>query len=198
MSRVLSALPANYKPCGTLDISKNGLVAVGLTVVAAVSLVPIGWLVLMFLAVARPDAKSSDLRVGFPDIFVVLAILVGLIAFMVIAHEALHGLGFWAVTQERPSFGVRGLYAYAGAPNWYISAAQYLPIALAPLMVITLAGLALLLVTPRAVVPVIFLVIVLNASGAVGDIAVLLWLLTRAGSPIVRDSGEEITLYRLV
>ncbi len=116
---------------------------------------------------------------------------------MVLVHEAIHGLCFWLTIGSRPTFGFRGLYAFAAAPGWYISSGHYMTIALAPLVAVTVAGLALLLVAPVAAIPALFLFVVVNAAGAIGDILVVLWLLTRPPATLVQDSGDAVTVFQL-
>jgi hypothetical protein len=146
--------------------------------------------------VVRPEAPPLAARLAAGELLSVLAGLAIVTVAVVLTHEGLHGLSFWLVTGRPPRFGLRGLYAYAGAPGWYIPRDRYLPIALAPLTAITLAGLALLTVAPARAIPAVVVAVALNASGAVGDLAVVVWLLRGPRSTLVQDSGEAVTLYR--
>jgi hypothetical protein len=189
-------LPAGYEPGGTLDLSKNRLAAVGLGVGATAILLPITWLLLQLVAFTRPEAGTFQFEIrGFQGLLV-LAGLVVLIAVMMVAHEAIHGLFFWAYTGERPVFGLRGLYAFAGAPRWYIPRGQYVIIGLAPVVVITILGLVLLLVTPSPAVLVVVGAVALNAAGSIGDLIVVVWLLARPPATLARDTGDAVTVYQ--
>jgi hypothetical protein len=196
MSRATMALPDTYAPSGVLDLSKDRAVMIGVNVAAAVALLPAGVLVLGFVAAFRPEAASGSIQVGGFGALLVLVVLAAVIALVVVTHEAVHGAGFWLVTGARPKFGIRVPYAYAAAPNWYIPRNQYLPIALAPFVLLTLGGLALVLIVPIAAVPALALGITLNAVGAIGDLIAAVWLLTRARSSLVRDLGVSMMVYR--
>jgi hypothetical protein len=196
MSRATRALPDSYAPSGTLDLSTNRAVMIGVNVAAAVALLPVGWLVLWFIAAFRPEAASVSFRVDGFGALLVLVALVAVIVLVAATHEAVHGVGFWLATGARPAFGIRVPYAYAAAPNWFIPRDQYLPIALAPFVLITLAGLALLLVVPSAAILALALGIVLNAVGAIGDLIAVVWLLARPRSSLVCDQGVSIGVYR--
>jgi hypothetical protein len=196
MSRATMALPDTYAPSGELDLSKNRAMVIGVNAAGTAALLPAGFLVLWFIAAFRPGAASGEFRVDALGSLLVILELAAAIALVVIVHEAVHGLCFWLVTSARPAFGLRIPYAYAAAPNWYIPRDQYLLIGLAPLVLITLAGLALLLIVPSAAVPVLALMIVFNAAGAIGDLIAVVWLLIRPRSSLVRDRGDSMTVYR--
>jgi hypothetical protein len=188
--------PDSYRRHGTLDLSRSRAAALALSVASALLLVGFGWLTVRYVAAVRPEVPPLQARLGAGELLPVLAALAAVTVAVVLAHEGLHGLCFWLVTGRPPRFGLRGLYAYAGAPGWYIPRDRYLPIALAPLTAITLAGLALLTVAPARTIPAVVVAIALNAAGAVGDLAVVVWLLRSPRSTLVHDSGEAVTLYR--
>jgi hypothetical protein len=195
MRPALDTLPSNYQRDGTLDLSKSGLSIIGVIGAALALLLPAGWLTLLYLAAVRPDARSLEGSLDPAEMLLLLAALFALAISIALVHEAVHGLFFWFATRRRPVFGFRGLYAFAAAPGWYIPPSRYIVIGLAPLLLITLAGLALFLVIPVTAIPALFLFVVFNASGAAGDILVVLWLLTRPRACLVHDSGDAITLY---
>ena len=188
-------LPEDYETAGTLDFAKSRATLLALNLAALVLLILVVVLLLVFLAATRPDVGGS-FELGGLDMLLALAVAMALVALVVVAHEAIHGIGFWLVTRERPEYGFRGYYAYAGAPAWYIPIGQYLPIGLAPLVVITLVGLGLFQVVPSEAIPAVFLVVAFNAAGAVGDIAAVAWLCVKPRDSLVRDTGSTILLYR--
>jgi hypothetical protein len=113
-----------------------------------------------------------------------------------VLHELIHGLFFWLFTRTRPAFGFKGAYAYAAAPGWYIPRSQYIIVGLAPLVLITLGGFALLVVVPAWLIPALLFVVVMNGAGAVGDIAVVGWLLVQPRATLVHDLGDAVAIYR--
>lgn len=118
------------------------------------------------------------------------------IVLVILLHELVHGLFFWWFTGKRPHFGAGAGYAYAAAPpDWYLPRRQYIIVALAPLGLITVMGLALLPFLPATAVIYLFVALLFNAVGSVGDLAVVGWLLRKPAQLLVQDSGPAMTIY---
>jgi hypothetical protein len=191
------SLPANYAPYKTIDLTTDTRAMVILNIGALVLLLLGGWLLLWLLEVLRPDI-ISDGTVSISGLNFVLMVLlvIGLLGLMIIIHEAIHGAFFWLYTRSRPYFGFKGMYAYAAAPEWYIPRNQYLVVGIMPFVLITLVGLLLLPVAPAwLLLPVLF-VVLMNASGAAGDVLIVGWLLLLPAHTLINDLGDAITLYR--
>ncbi len=101
----------------------------------------------------------------------------------------LHGVAFWLATCQRPEFGLRLPDAYPAAPAWPVPRAMYICIALAPFVLITVAGLALLSLVPAVFVPALVLVVAVNAAESAGDVAVVMWLIVQPSNTLVQDKG---------
>jgi hypothetical protein len=132
---------------------------------------------------------------GFAGLMRYLLSGIALLALMVALHEGIHGLLFWRFTGARPTFGFKGLYAYAAAPDWYLPRNQHIVVALAPLLLITLGGLVLLAVLPEVALLPSIVFVALNAGGAVGDIVAVFWLLRADASALVQDTGDAVTVF---
>lgn len=196
--QALRELPAGYAAAGTIDLSKNKWLAIAVNLAAVGLFFGFGWLFAAAAAWLRPDWLNFNLEVSGPGrLFGLLALLIGLIAAQVALHELIHGLFFWRFTGARPRFALKLMYAYAAAPDWYLPRYQHLVTALAPLVVMTAAGLALLPVVPARLVPALLFVLTANAAGAVGDMLVAAWLLRQPPTALVRDIGDAITVYNL-
>lgn len=191
------SLPANYAPYKTIDLTTNTRAMVILNIGALVLLLLGGWLLLWLLEVLRPDIISDGtVSIGGLHVVLMLLLLIGLLGLMIIIHEAIHGAFFWLYTRSRPYFGFKGMYAYAAAPEWYIPRNQYLVVGIMPFVLITLVGLLLLPVAPAwLLLPVLF-VVLMNASGAAGDVLIVGWLLLLPAHTLINDLGDAITLYR--
>ena len=80
-------------------------------------------------------------------------------------------------------------------PDWYLPRREYLASALAPLVGITvLSVLGLVLLSGWADAPLVWL-LVLNTSGAVGDMWIVLALLRAPAGVLGRDCGDSSELF---
>ena len=149
------------------------------------------YLLSAFTAWVRPDIMT------FSDTITVTNILsaLGLTVLILLLHEGIHGLFFWIFSRSRPIFGLRLLYAYAGAPNWFFPKRQFTITALAPLVIIGAAGLLLLLLAPINWILMIVLLVALNTSGASGDVFVFIRLLKSSPTSFTNDTGEVVTFF---
>ena len=190
-------LPIYYKSIGTLDLSSDRRKLVGLNILAIGLFLLSAWLFGMLIgALRRPDA--GQLAFGFAglgDALGLVLLLLLVTGIMLVLHEAAHGIFFWWYTRERPKFAIRWSYAYAAAPEWYLPKRKYLVVALAPLVLVTLLGVLAALVVPAAWLKGVWLLLILNTSGAVGDLWVVGWLLRQPESCLANDHGDAVTLY---
>jgi Putative zincin peptidase len=100
-----------------------------------------------------------------------LWLVVNIVAYVVILplHEAVHGLVI-ALLGGKPYFGAKlPLALYCGAKNQLFRRNQYIMLALAPLVVLSLADIVLTLLAPVAA-SYVFFAAVGNFSGAAGDV----------------------------
>ncbi len=195
-------LPETYQKVGTLDISKDQRLQLLLNVVGLAAMIGFAWLFIQAMTWLRPDhglagLNQVEVRVGsLLEWLGIVGAVLGLSMFNVLLHEAIHGLFFWLFTRSRPRFAFKLAYAYAAAPDWYIPRNQFLVTTLAPLVLISLAGLLIFAIAPASwLLPTLF-VITINAGGAVGDLAVAGWLLTQPAHCMAQDRGDAVTLYK--
>lgn len=160
-----------------------------------VALLLASWLLFQLAEELRPGilAPSSFLLLGGPELLALIAGLAGVI----VLHELIHGLFFWAVTGERFQLGIRPFYAFAASPSWTIPRGQFVVIGLAPLLIITSLGIALLWILPLSASAVVLVSIAVNAAGSTGDLVVIGWLFARPSGRLVRDTGDVITKYEM-
>jgi hypothetical protein len=185
-------LPDHYSLDVTLDLSKNLRVMVWLNLVGLVLFFLFGALFWGLFTRVRPDFNLRPFGTGTMVglmIFVIVSVLV------IVIHELVHGFFFWIYLRERPTIGFRGAYAFAAAPSWYIPRSQFMVIGLAPLVVISAVGLLMLNVIPDGLLSVSLFGLTFNAAGAVGDLFVVGWLLTKPGSVLVNDKGDRFSIF---
>jgi hypothetical protein len=193
----VQTLPPGYQQMYNIHLATDKTLFLALNLASVGMLLLAGWLMLQLIVLLRPDAISggSFTLTGLPLLLLMTGVTLALIFAMVVLHEAIHGLFFWLFTRARPRFGFKGAYAFAAAPDWYIPRNQYLLIGIAPLVLMTLGGVLLLLIVPAPYILPVALVVVLNAAGAVGDIAVVGWLLFKPSSLLVCDLGDGLIVY---
>lgn len=195
----LLQLPAGYSLTWRLDLRRSPALYLLLNVLGVGLLLAGGWLVSTWLSWLRPAALQGGLwgegvsQNGWNWIGMLLGVFVG----MLLLHEGLHGLFFWVFTRQRPHFGIGPGYFYACAPQWYIPRRQALVVMLAPAVGITLAGLLALAVLPTDWLLPVSLLVILNISGAVGDLYVALRSIRLSPESLYHDTGHVMEVYSL-
>lgn len=169
---------------------------IGLNLAGMVLFFGAGWFFLwMAFLLAPQDFQRGTVTLDLSSLFLVLLVLLILIVVVIVMHESVHGLFFWIFTRQRPIFGFKGWYAYAAAPGWYLPRNQFLLVGIAPLLLLSLLGLVLLPVVPPLFGLLLLVGMTMNVAGAVGDLFVVVWLLTKPATFLVRDVGEAMTVY---
>jgi len=196
--QALQSLPVSYRIVGTLDLSKDRRALLIMNVAGFALMIGFGWLFLQAAMWMRPADIGHGLIFEINGFVGGLEMLLGALlvtAVVIILHEAAHGLFFWIYTHSRPVFAYRIYYAYASAPGWYLPRNQYLVTSLAPFVLLTGLGLALLAVLPPAWFLAVLAFMTFNASGAIGDLVVAIWLIKQPHSCLAQDYGDSIALY---
>jgi len=191
-------LPEGYRSIGTLDLTKNLRALFYMNIAGAFLLFVFYYLFFRAALWMRPVAAFHGLSTSIQGLGGVLRIIVaviGIYAAVIVLHEATHGIFLTWFTRTRPIFAFRGYYAYASAPGWYFPRYQYLLVSLAPLVLLSLLGLAVLEFVPAGWFLPVISFMAFNASGAVGDLAVFFWLLRQPSTCLAYDVGEAVTLY---
>ncbi len=112
-------------------------------------------------------------------------------------HEVIHAAAF-TLWGGKPYFGTKLPYAiYCGAKNQLFRRNQYLVVGLAPLVVITLAGIIFTLVSPALASYTIFATVG-NVAGSAGDVWVVRRLLRRPASTLVEDTEAGYRVWELI
>ena len=161
-------IPENYQEVLYWKLSHHKTLLVVLNVVG---LALMGLALPLFFAWARlwqTAIVSVDMRVGQ------LTGTIGAIALTIMLHELTHGLALRAYG-ARPKYGVmwNEMMFYATAAGYAFRRNVYLVIALAPLVGLTLVGMALLMLPlPGWLVWIVVFCTALNVGSAIGD----MWL----------------------
>ncbi len=189
-------LPVSHSKIWGLDLARNQKAAVALNIAAFPMFAIFGWIFLNVASSLRPEVVSrSYLAQITPHPFVFLLIFFVVIIGIMLIHEAIHGAFFWIFTRSKPIFGLQLLFAYAGAPEWYIPRNQYAVIGLAPLVLITIAGFIVIILAPLSAGQLALIGITMNASGAVGDLYVSGKVMGQARNVLIQDTGVGFTMF---
>ena len=191
MNQATQTLPAGYIQSGQIDLKKDKRLTILLNFGAGIVLVLSFYLLSVFTAWVRPDIMTFSVTITLTNMLSALVLTVLILPL----HEGIHGLFFWIFSRSRPVFGLRPLYAYAGAPTWFFPRHQFAITTLGPLVVIGAAGLLLLLLAPISWIFMIVLLVALNTSGASGDVFVFIRLLTSSPTSFTNDTGEVVTFF---
>jgi hypothetical protein len=192
--KATKTLPENYSLAWAADIEKDKWLMVLLQVIAF----PWSLFVLVLLGLyaywLNPDlfAISTSVEFSFWSMLALLPVM-----FIAITlHELVHGLFFWVFTREKPQFGFKLLYAYASAPGWYFDKSIYWLIGLAPLIFLSLAGLVVAVFTPADWFFYLLFGLFTNASGAIGDLYIVIRLALEPAGTLVEDRGTGFLVFR--
>jgi hypothetical protein len=129
---------------------------------------------------------------------VLLVVGANILAYIVVLalHEAVHALAF-ALVGGRPVFGAKWPFAlYCGAPNQLFTRNAYLAVGLAPLVVISLAGIVLIFLAPM-LAPFVQLALIGNLSGACGDLWAARILFGQPPTVLLQDTASGFEVYQI-
>lgn len=158
---------------------------------AILSLFIFGWI---FLGIAFTTEPKFTIQIFVYLIRLPTFLLILLL--IMIVHEACHGVLFLFFTKERPKLAFNLLYASTAAPGWFFPRNQYILIGAAPFVILTAVGLVWMSQASLLLLPKLILALTVNAAGSIGDLLVVIWLLSQPADTYVFDEGEFITLYR--
>ncbi len=186
-------LPHNFALFHSLDLTNRKLL-IGMNVMGVLLLFVFGWLFWGIAAWLMPQLFLLQLQIFFRAMRISTVLLT--IALVVVLHELCHALFFWLFSRERPQIGFNLLYAYAAAPDWYFTRNQFVLIGLAPVLLLTLAGLVALPWVSVVTTSHLVLGLTVNAAGAIGDFIVVMWVLGQPANILLRDEGTAVSAYR--
>ncbi len=188
--RSYSELPEDYTEILQIDLQKNkrlmllvNALAIAIGVIMAVPMhfyVPIGSLFSM-------DKGLFAYSVRFA------ALVVLMIAYIVL-HELVHGMAMKLCGTKKIKYGFTGMYAFAGSTDYYAKK-PYIFIALAP---VVLWGAVIALINPfvpRDWFWVVWMLQIVNISGAAGDLYVTCRFFRMPSDILVRDHGMSMKVY---
>ena len=190
MKQALQTLPESYRELLRIDMQKNKkemLLVNGL-----------GFLIFFLLAVPMHFYVSFFTLFSMDEGFLAytlrfLVLLVGMIVYLVL-HELVHGAAMKLCGTKKVKYGFTGMYAFAGSGDYY-GKGSYIFIALAP---VVLWGVVIALINafvPESWFWVVYMLQLMNLSGAAGDIYVTCKLSRLSKDILITDSGVAMIVY---
>ena len=182
-------LPEGYSEVKRVNLQTNKKLAVLLNVGA---ILIAG--VLFFVGLAFVPFSFEPGADNLPSFLLqVFGVLLAIVLYMV-AHEFVHGVFIKKYSGKKAKYGFTGAYAYAGS-DAYFNKRQYVVIALAPIVLFGIAFLLLNVLLPAKWFWGVYVLQLVNLSGAVGDLYIT-WLMGRLPADVLTcDVGVEMFMY---
>jgi len=196
--------PENARLVFTLNLLKNRRAFWILQIAGMVFFLLFGWFFVWYTIQIRsaffPNGFLDGIGVAMGNSSAIkfVLIMLGSTAVAILVHELIHGMFFWIYSRSRPKFGLRSGYAYAAAPGWFFPRRQYLVIALAPLVLLSILGMVLVAVASAGALYAILFGMVANAAGAVGDMWIAFLVIRERREIVIEDLGDGMNLYTLL
>lgn len=183
-------LPEGYQEIYHIDLQKNKKTALLVNMLAIVMAV----LLIVPMAFVVPIAPLFNMENGIVEYMLrFVSIMVFMVLYMVL-HELVHGIAMKICGTKKVKYGFTGLYAFAGSKDFYDKKA-YIFIALAP---VVLWGIVLAVINPLVPIEwfwVVYLIQIVNLSGAAGDLFVTVKFSRLPSDILVQDCGVGMTVY---
>jgi hypothetical protein len=189
-------LPDGYHVSDTFDFSNRKFI-IWLNALGIIALIIFLFLFGAVFMLLRPEAFgevtiSTDTIL---DTILFIVVMAAAIFTVLVLHELIHGFFFWLFSGQKPLFGFKGIYAYATLPGWYFPRNPFLVIAIAPLVLISILGILMVPLVPFNSLWIIYLALVVNASGSVGDLVASFRLILKPKTTMAQDNADIITFY---
>jgi hypothetical protein len=193
----LEQLPAGYKQTSRLAIdSRRAFLRLNFA-----SLIPLVIGLLFFNSIDQllrliqlPVLLSVPFNNGTRPAITVLALVMTVLLLSI--HELCHGLAYRAFgAKVRYGINWRKAVAYAAAEHHYLTRDAYIVVALAPLVIITVACILGMALTDGVIRFLFGLMGTVNAGAAVGDVWFTLVCIRQPQTLLVRDYGDGAELY---
>ncbi len=181
----------------TIDFSNNKKLALTVNLLGILSF-PLIYVILFYLLKILTGSSSDNLLYYWKSFsklpLISSVIFIAILLLLLVIHEFIHAVFFYLFTGEKPIYGFKGIYGYAGSPNWYLKKSYYLIVSLSPFIIISISGLIFLLLIPAEYSSIIVLLLTTHAAGCIGDIWVSIKLIRKPKKTYINDSGISLVI----
>ena len=190
--KAAECLPENYKEIYSIDLQKDKkmslLVNLLALVIAVILVVPMHFIV--------PISTLFSMESGMQNYMLRFAAILVLMVLYMILHELVHGVAMKLCGTKKVKYGFTGMYAFAGSADYY-GKKSYIFIALAP---VVLWGVVLAIINPFVPTEwfwVVYLIQIINLSGAAGDLFVTVKFSRLPKDILVQDYGVGMKVFSM-
>lgn len=183
-------LPDGYEQIDSINLQKDKKMALLVNLLGLVIMVAL----VVPMCFAVPIHHLFDISLGMEAYWLRFGALIVLAVVYLVLHELVHGIAMKLCGTKKVKYGLTGMYAYAGSSDYYYKK-PYIFIALAP---VVLWGVVLAIVNIFVPVQwfwVIYMIQVMNLSGAAGDLVVTARFSKMPADILVQDCGVGMTVY---
>ena len=188
--RAIQNLPTDYKEIYSINLQKNKKIAIFINVlallIAAAMVIPMNFFI--------PISTLFNMENGSKNYSIRYLVFIGALVAYMCLHELVHGITMKAFGTKKVKYGFTGMYAFAGSDDYY-DKKSYITIALAPIVVFMFVFAIINLIVPHEWFWVVYLLQIINISGAAGDIFVTVKFAKMPKDIMVKDSGVSMTVY---
>ncbi|HML21561.1 MAG TPA: DUF3267 domain-containing protein [Aggregatilinea sp.] len=187
----VTSLPAQYREVSYLSLNERGRL-LWLNLLSLIPLVLSGAITLSVLRAYHH--LGAPLVIGALPDDIPMGIGIALALLVLPLHEWVHGLMI-RYTGHRPRYGVKLLVLYATSDGGLFRRNEFIAIALAPLIALSLVGMAIALFLPIGLAQWPTLAVMFNAAGAVGDLWMAAAALRFDPSALIRDEEDSMRVF---
>ena len=185
--KAVEKLPEGYKEYYSLNLQKDKKTAI---LVNAISIF-IGVLMLVPMLFAVPITTLVNTNIeNVPKLIVFLILII----VYFVTHELVHGIAMKSCGTKKVKYGFTGLYAFAGSNDYY-DKKSYIYIALAPIILLGIIIAIINLLVPVEWFWIVYLLQIINISGAAGDLFVTLKFSRFPKDILIKDDGLGMTVF---
>lgn len=190
----VKVLPSNYRQVHYMKVTERGR----LFWLNLMSLVPmfISGMVVMGLLITYHNWGAPLVIDALPDEIPNL-LGIALILLVLPLHEWIHGQVI-ARLGHKPRYGIKWMVLFATSDGALFRRNEFIQVALAPLVVISLMGGCLMLFLPAGLAQWAALSVMMNAAGAIGDLWMTMVALRFDPSALIQDEADSMRIFARV
>lgn len=184
----VKSLPDNYKLECCINMEKNLKLTVGLNIGGLLLFIP--FIIGIFFLLPK-DEGAVSFTIGFSPL---ILFCVGIL-FVMLLHELVHGFFFKYYSKGKVKYGFKGIYAYAGCPDYYFRKNEFIIIGLAPFVILNFLMVLMLLFIKGSFFYVLYIIFTVHFVGCIGDLYVVIKLIKYKPETLIRDTGDKMEFY---